>query len=79
VVFLNIFQLLERILLLLDSLEFDLLRLQLGEEVVARRVKGREGQQVFLALKLLEQIGVKFLEKDWKNRIRKKKRKSFLA
>jgi hypothetical protein len=63
VVFLHIFQLLERILLLLDSLEFDLLRLQLREEVVAGRVEGGEGHQVLLTLELLEQIRVEFLGK----------------
>ena len=62
-VFLHILQLLERILLLLDSPEFDLLRLQLREEVVAGRVEGWEGHQVLLTLELLEQIRVEFLEK----------------
>jgi hypothetical protein len=79
VVFLHIFQLLERILLLLDSLEFDLLRLQLREEVVAGRVEGGEGHQVLLTLELMEQIRVEFLGK-WieltKNNVKQKREKT---
>ena len=61
-IFFHILQLLEGRFLLLHSLQLDLLGLQLGEEVVAGRVEGGIGQQVLLALKLLEQKRVELLE-----------------